>query len=930
MRKLIASAVVLTSLSAWAGPIGPVQAEAIAKDFLAKQTRLSAATAVQRVQSRRARPAETATPPLYFFNIANGGYAIVAGDSNVANPVLGYATAGSLDPDNLPPAMEAWLDMNARYVQARATQAPTAIAQTAEFTPVEPLLGNISWGQSTPFNDLCPTYTSGGTTRHYYVGCVATAATQIMRLHQWPQQGTGTKTITVNGTDITADFGATTYDWTNMLPTYEGVSATTAQRNAVATLAAHFGVAVNMEYLPDGSGAHSMMVPGALRDFFRYDQATTMRKRDYYDSHEWLRIISDELHAGRPVYYAAGSEVGSAGHAFVCDGIDAQGYVHINWGWTGKSDGYFLVNHLDPDDLGIGGGQGGYNRDQEIITGIQPPTENTTFERPLYNGLSLRLVTQSPDNFGIMATIENFDTKPFAGQIGLAVVRDGQVLDVLKHINANINGFDGKRTGLLAMQTIYDIPKTLSATVPDGDAQVWLAFREDDQSAWQLMRYCRARDSRNNPYVGFFNTTIANGKIQTLLDTPQQPDVTLLSPLAPQGKIYQGGAALFPITLRNNSPAVRLKSVVIRFIDINNPERTYDYENTTSVYDASTENISLLINLADTMPAGQYRLEAFEKGFPEQRFEQTVETGPVTVLPPSEVPVMRLTQGVQWRRADGTDQTRQGDNVYFALNTRNYGASGNVGVILNLVSIEDSTKRYIYQQANANINSGDNRTLTFYRKMPVDPGQYRIAVSYATDDGRITDDELNSLYRDTINIEPADNIYLEAVSIDLPDYVVKGETLTGSVTLRANGDHSGNVYVRMRQYTLTNGGILFMGNRQVSDGQETTININSRINFDIGRYLILVEARRGTTEGTIGNYQACYKLIDVVAEPPAPPVTGDLNGDGKADVQDLNILLNVMLGLSATPEQISLADLDKSTSVDVADMNMLINIIVGK
>ena len=32
----------------------------------------------------------------------------------------------------------------------------------------------------------------------------------------------------------------------------------------MATLAAHFGVAVNMEYLPEGSGAHSMMVPGAL------------------------------------------------------------------------------------------------------------------------------------------------------------------------------------------------------------------------------------------------------------------------------------------------------------------------------------------------------------------------------------------------------------------------------------------------------------------------------------------------------------------------------------------------------------------------------------------------------------------------------------------------------------------------------------------
>lgn len=928
MRKLIASAVVLICLSAWAGPIGPVQAEAIAKAFLSRQAGLSSHS-LERAHSKRAHTSEQVTTPLYIFNRADGGYVIVAGDDNAPATVLGYNTVGSIDLDNLPPALEDWLSLNARLVESCAVgHTPRRLPQ-GSFQPVEPLLGDILWGQSAPFNDQCPTYTSGGVTTHYYVGCVATAATQIMRLHQWPQTGTGSKTITVNGTEITADFGATTYDWANMLPSYDGINATAAQRSAVATLAAHFGVAVNMEYLPEGSGAHSMMVPGALRDYFNYDQAVTMRKRDYYDSSEWLRIINDELHAGRPVYYAASSEVGSAGHAFVCDGIDAQGYVHINWGWFGKSNGYFLVNHLDPDDLGIGGGQGGYNRDQEIITGIRPPAQNTFFERPLYNGLSLRLVSQSTDNFGIMATIENFDTKPFTGQIGLAVVRDAQVLEILKAVGVNIAGFDGKRTGMLTMHTIYDIPKAVAQTLPDGPAEVWLTFREDDQSPWQLMRYCRARDSRNNPYVGYFNTTIQNGRIQNLDDTPQLPDVTLLSPLAPQGKVYQGGAALFPLTLRNNSPAVRLKTIVVRFTNTDNPALTYDYENNVSVYDQSTEHVNLLINFDKEMPAGNYRLEAFEKGFPEQMFEQTVEAEPVTVLPARDVPVMRLTQGVQWRRADGTSQTRQGDNVYFALNTRNYGASGNVGVILNLVSLDDTTKRYIYQQANANIATGDNKTLTFYRKMPVDPGQYRIAVSYATDDGLIVDDELNQLYCDTINIEPAADIFLNAVGIDLPDYVVKGEKLNGSITLKANGDHSGYVYVRMRQYTLTNGGILYMGNQQIPDGEEKTINISSRINFDLGRYLILVEARHGSTDGTIGNYAAYYKLIDVVDEPPIQPLFGDIDGDGKVDVQDLNFMLNIMLGVDVKSEYIPRADLDRSGTTDVADVNALINIIIG-
>jgi hypothetical protein len=710
------------------------------------------------------------------------------------------------------------------------------------------------------------------------------------------------------------------------LPSYADVTATAQERTAVATLAAHFGIAVDMEYMPNGSGAHSMMVPQALRDYFCYDSAVTMRKRDYYSSDEWLNLIQDELDAGRPVYYAASSEVGSSGHAFVCDGYDSEGFVHINWGWYGQSDGYFLVNHLDPDDLGIGGGTGGYNLDQEIITGIQKPTGSSVYERPIYNALSMRLITQDANAFNVMVTIENFDTKPFTGQLGVALVRDGQIVQVLKEESINIAGFDGSHTGLLAMHSIYDIPKAVVAD--DGEATVWMAFREDADSPWQLMRYCRGRDARNKPYVGYFNTTVANGKIQTLDDSGSHPDVTLLSPLQPQGKVYAKGSAAFDLKLRNNSPDVRLRTIVIRFTSTESPTTKYDYENAVNIYDASQEQVQLLVNLAEEMPAGQYQLSAFEKDFEQYPFEQTQGDGIVEVLPEALTPVMRLTTAVQWKKADATDFINQGDKVYFALNTRNYGAAGNVGVILNLVDIADPTKSYIYQQANTTVEQGEAKTLTFYRKLPVDPGTYRVLVTYITDDGKIAPDDNNDLYPLTIQVGEASDIFLNAVSINLPDYVVKGEKLQGSITLAAPDAHNGYVYVRMRQYTLTNGGILYMGNQNIPAGEQKTIDFSSSINFEPGRYLIMVEAKRGSTEGTIGDYANCYKLIEVVTE--LPTLTGDINGDGKVDVSDVNIIINIMLGKVQASAYPGNSDINGDNSVDVSDVNAVINIMLGK
>ena len=913
----------LVNISAWSSPIDWTKAEAIATRFAKSALSQPQSTQWHRVASKGTTSSDD-NSLLYVFNQAGGhGFVIVAGD-DAAEPILGYSTEGSFSYENMPDNLRYWLELNELYVKACANRQVTA-RQVSQGTPiVAPLLGDILWGQGSPYNNMCPTY-DGGT--HYYVGCVATAATQIMRYYRYPEHGSGSKTITVNGQQVTADFGNATYDWDNMLPTYDGVNYTTSQANAVATIAAHFGVAVNMEYQPAGSGAHSMEVPNALREYFSYDQAVTMRKRDYYSSSEWLQLIKSELDAGRPVYYAASSDVGSSGHAFVCDGYDSEDFVHINWGWYGTSNGYFLVSHLDPDDLGIGGGTGGYNLDQEIVTGIQPPTSGTTYERPLYNSLSMRLITQSANDFNVMITVENFDTKPFTGDLGVALVRDGEILKVLKTEQRNIAGFANGHTGLLAMASIYDIPKQVGNDIPDGEATVWMVFREDGQSPWQLMRYCRGRDSRNKPYVGFFKTEVSGGRILTLDDSGFHPDVTLLSALEPEGEVYEGGSALFNLKLRNNSSDVRLRNIVVRFTNTADESQFFDYENSVNVYDAVEENVSLLVNLDEEMPHGEYRLTAFEKGFEDYPFELTQGDGIVNVLPAALTPVMRLTTAVQWRRADSQEIINQGDNIYFALNARNYGAAGNVGVILNLVDVNDPSKSYIYQQSNATVERGEARTFTFYRKLPVDPGTYRVVVSYVTDNGVVTDDVNNDNYPVTITVGQASNIFLNAVAIDLPNYVVKGEMLVGTLTLSAPIAHSGNVYVRMRQYTLTNGGILYMGNQQIAAGEEKTINISSRINFEPGRYLIMVEAKHGATEGTVGNYVNCYKLIDVVTEPPVVVVPGDVDGDGLVTTTDVTLLYNILLNDDYTG--VVNGDQDGDSSITASDVTVVYNILMG-
>lgn len=315
-------------------------------------------------------------PALYVFGSPDAPGFLIVSASDATEAMLGYSDSSVFSPSDMPPALRWMMECYA----AEVNEAETAVnlitepaKQRIRRADVAPLTATL-WNQDAPYNDLCPTLEG----KKAPTGCVATAMAQVMKYHNWPARGTGSHSyrLLATGDSLRADFGATEYAWADMLNVYDG-SATEAQNQAVATLMYQIGVAVNMNYTPDESGSNYFSGAEALVRYFGYDKGLTCRERAYYPLDEWIDMIYYELSEGRPVLYGGSNT--SAGHAFVFDGYRGDGgdYFHVNWGWGGMSDGYFLVSALNPQSQGIGGSSAGYNTGQNIIIGIRPPVEGS-------------------------------------------------------------------------------------------------------------------------------------------------------------------------------------------------------------------------------------------------------------------------------------------------------------------------------------------------------------------------------------------------------------------------------------------------------------------------------------------------------------------------------------------------------------------------
>ena len=375
MKKLLLPLLILTALSANAKELSVEQAEAAARQFIGSNP--SQHRAAAKVEWQLAAQAQDA---YYVFNTGNTGFVVACADSDFT-PVLGYSENGSFDPANVPPALTYMLgeyEREMKWMRENGVKyAPEKAAKT--YTPIAPLM-TTQWGQNDPYNQMCPSYYS------YYrcvAGCMAVAMAQIMKYHNWPVKGTGSNTyegyVESEKQTLSSDFSAHTYDWNNMLNQYY-YSATSTQKKAVAQLCFDCGIGVNTNYGGSSSSSYTAYALDAMRDFFGYDKGIQYWERLLFDVDTWTQKVYESLRDCGPVLYTGDSEEG--GHAFVFDGIDSRGYFHVNWGWQGLSDGYFLLTMLNPDAQGTGGSGMSFNNNQSAIFGIQKPKEGSVASEP--------------------------------------------------------------------------------------------------------------------------------------------------------------------------------------------------------------------------------------------------------------------------------------------------------------------------------------------------------------------------------------------------------------------------------------------------------------------------------------------------------------------------------------------------------------------
>ena len=358
MRKkntLLILALLLGITMLQAKPVDVAKAQRLGLNFVQHKD-LFAKNAVQDMQLAYTHYADNGLATMYVFNF-EGGYVIVAADDS-SSPILGYSEQGSFDVQNVPDGLRFMMKEHSRSIAMMMEQGVASSSDIASrwknletygylnadkgHPVVEPLI-KLRWDQGAPFNmyvpDGCPT------------GCVATAMAQIMKYWEWPVSGTGEHRYDapLYGEQY-ANFGATTYDWANMIE-YYGNASTEEEKVAVATLMYHCGVSVDMNYERDGSGAHSEDVPVAFSTYFSYsDHVTYIPRTGKYD--DWIALLKSNIDQNIPLYYSGFSDDG--GHAFICDGYDADGLFHFNYGWGGSGNGFFLI---DGESFEYSGGQ---------------------------------------------------------------------------------------------------------------------------------------------------------------------------------------------------------------------------------------------------------------------------------------------------------------------------------------------------------------------------------------------------------------------------------------------------------------------------------------------------------------------------------------------------------------------------------------------
>ena len=372
--------------TATAGSVSLSTAQTVATNFY----RGTVGTSPASVQLIYTRNGADRNPDFYVFNMVGAqGFVIVAAYDNI-QPVIGYSTESSFSTDFARYGIATWMKHAAANIDRANKEhiaADTRITSlwnsyftgtysaSARSGTVSPLV-TTTWDQSPFYNDMCP-YNAADRQRAV-TGCVATAMAQIMKFWNYPAMGAGSYSYNdTTSAGFSFNYGIqsanfnTTYTWSSMPNSVNNTNT------AVATLMYHCGVSVGMDYGDQNQGGSGAWVcqfeTGAnmpcseysFKNYFLYDPNSIKGiAMVNYTSAQWVSTLETNLQNGMPILYD-GDDVAAGGHAWVCDGYDVNNMFHMNWGWSGQSNGYFAINNLSP-------GSFTFSENEGALIGIQP------------------------------------------------------------------------------------------------------------------------------------------------------------------------------------------------------------------------------------------------------------------------------------------------------------------------------------------------------------------------------------------------------------------------------------------------------------------------------------------------------------------------------------------------------------------------------
>lgn len=700
------------------------QAREIAERHAAKNGAHIGLQSVKRAKVLNKQQSTTSSRGYYVFpHDGNCGYTIVSGDDRMPE-IVGYSTTDTYSEENMPDGMKhlmqayeamatALANGDAKAERCLAEKEALAADSTYRQPRVAPLLADIAWGQTEPYNNQCPMYDGQRRTLN---GCVPTAMAQLMMYYQYPQTLKSDipayQTISYQ-LKMPSVAAGERYDWDNMLPQYSGSAYTAEQANAVAKLMYHCGLSADADYGPSSTGA--LCTPNVLVKYWGYDPDVIMfLDRENFSLREWTAILDAELQASRPVFYI-GFSTTSGGHAFLCDGADGDGLYHINWGWSGWSNGYFDITVLNSDYSGAESATApadGYNYNCGMIVGIMP--DNGVADAPLivtplltadkndWVGCDL-LTTERADANGsfrlsIAAEFGNYKKTAFDGYAGVGLKDESGIYLPLSTSKIYLEGMmeDGSYySEPLIFEIDYSFPK--------GRTRIYQIYSTDGNT-WQQCGY----------------SDILCYEFDATDTTLRMAEDTLSASLASVDEFVEGYDASFNLT--TSTTACREQNVMLYVYGSQTPDKPSEYAQSLYVNIPAKGHVTRRFALRPPS-AGDLYVWVCDKDGRElvsaQKFEVAESQTPILTLASKHVNTtagdLETENAYLWGYRTAVPRVNA-DKAVLTYNVRNDGGLCYANARLMSVAFNSSTPDGVYSSQSKRVKLSGNgavTTLTF-------------------------------------------------------------------------------------------------------------------------------------------------------------------------------------------------------------------------